>query len=226
MDSIQSTVLSNDARPHFRPRTGARSGLPPCSIIEPAEERPAARRRIPLCETTLGSQQKSLAVDMTSLWHRFVERGDASRRGAIVEALARERVRTHALASGEAAGPGILFFDEVNQPFCDLVRETSRNGQERVLTVAIPQTAVTGTGVWRLLRNGASDVFAWDHSTHPAREIAARFERWQKVDEVVASPVAVFDTIVLLKSAIALYPTRTPPARPVDVFKAIVELFA
>ena len=27
------------------------------------------------------------------------------------------------------------------------------------------------------------------HSTHPAREIAARFERWQKVDEVVASPV-------------------------------------
>ena len=189
MDSIQSTVLSNDARPHFRPRTGARSSLPPCSIIEPAEKRPAARRRIPLCETTLGSQQKSLAVDMTSLWHRFVERGDASRRSAIVEALARERVRTHALASGEPAGPGILFFDEVNQPFCDLVRETSRNGLERVLAVAIPQTAVTGKGVWRLLRNGASDVFAWDHSTHPAREIAARFERWQKVDEVVASPV-------------------------------------
>ena len=126
---------------------------------------------------------------MISLWHRFVERGDASRRCAIEDALAREHVRTHEPASGEPAGPGILFFDEVDQPFCDLVRETSRNGLGRVLAVAVPQSAVRGKDVWRLLRNGASDVFAWNHSTHPAREIVARFERWQKVDEVVASPM-------------------------------------
>jgi len=112
----------------------------------------------PLCETTLGqSANQSSAVDMTNLWHRFVERGDASRRGAIEEALAREHVRTHDLAPREPAGPGILFFDEVDQPFCDLVRETSRNGLGRVLAVAFPQSVVRGKDVWRLLRNGASD---------------------------------------------------------------------
>ena len=38
---------------------------------------------------------------MTSLWHRFVERGDSSRRGAIVQALLHEHVRTHAPTSEE-----------------------------------------------------------------------------------------------------------------------------
>ncbi|HVR21932.1 MAG TPA: sigma 54-interacting transcriptional regulator [Candidatus Polarisedimenticolia bacterium] len=126
---------------------------------------------------------------MTSLWHRFVERGGSSRRGAIVQALLHEHVRTHAPTSEEHTGPGIVFFDAVSQPVCDLVRESSRNGLERVLAVATLQSVLTGNSVWRLLHSGASDVFAWDHSTQPAREIAERFERWQSVDRVVASPV-------------------------------------
>lgn len=132
---------------------------------------------------------------MTSLWHRFVERGDSPRRGAIVQALLHEHVRTHAPTSEEHTGPGIVFFDAVSQPVCDLVRESSRNGLERVLAVATFQSALTGNSVWRLLHSGASDVFAWDHSTQPAREIAERFERWQSVDSVVASPV-VRDNLV------------------------------
>ena len=132
---------------------------------------------------------------MTSLWHRFVERGDSSRRGAIVQALLHEHVRTHAPTSEEHTGPGIVFFDAVSQPVCDLVRESSRNGRERVLAVATFQSALTGNSAWRLLHSGASDVFAWDHSTQPAREIAERFERWQSVDRVVSSPV-VRDNLV------------------------------
>jgi transcriptional regulator with GAF, ATPase, and Fis domain len=126
---------------------------------------------------------------MTSLWHRFVERGDPLRRNAIVEALARERVRTHSLASDEPTGPGILFFEKGSQRLCDLVRQFSRNGLERVLAVGLSHSALADNSVWQLLRSGASDVFAWDHSSHPAGEIAARFERWESVDEVVASSV-------------------------------------
>ena len=123
----------------------------------------------------------------TSLWQCFVERGDSSGRIAITQALLREHVRTHDLLPGEPVGPGIVFFEKVNLAVCDLVRQCSRNGLERVLAVAVSQSALAGNSVWRLLHSGASDVFAWDHSTCPAREIAARFERWQSVDGVVAS---------------------------------------
>jgi transcriptional regulator with GAF, ATPase, and Fis domain len=45
------------------------------------------------------------------------------------------------------------------------------------------------------LQAGATDVFAWDHSHEPAREVAARFERWTQVDELVQSS-SVRDNLV------------------------------
>jgi transcriptional regulator with GAF, ATPase, and Fis domain len=124
---------------------------------------------------------------MTSLWHRFVEGGDSLLRSAIVQALAHECVRTHALPSDNPVGPGILFFDKISPLLCDQVRAFSRNGLERVLAVALSRSALSGNTVWQLLGSGASDVFFWDHSADPAREIAARFERWESVDGAVAS---------------------------------------
>ncbi len=112
-----------------------------------------------------------------------------------MQALLRERVRTHALPPNELAGPGVLFFEKADPSVCDLVRQCSRNGLERILAVAISKSDLAGNSVWRLLHSGASDVFAWDHSTNPAREIAARFERWESVDGVVASPL-VADNLV------------------------------
>jgi len=58
-----------------------------------------------------------------------------------------------------------------------------------VLAIALSRTGMKPTDIWRLLSAGASDVFAWDHSDDPAREIAARFERWQMVDEILRSPL-------------------------------------
>jgi len=126
---------------------------------------------------------------MTSLWHRFVERGDSSRRSAIVHALEQERVPTRALPSDDPSGPGILFFDKFGHPICDLVRRLSRNGLDRLLAIGVTHSSLTEGCVWQLLQSGASDVFSWEHSPHPAKEIAARFERWRYVDEAVASPV-------------------------------------
>jgi transcriptional regulator with GAF, ATPase, and Fis domain len=44
-------------------------------------------------------------------------------------------------------------------------------------------------GIWNLLRAGASDVFAWDHSQQLAAEIDAKFEHWAIIDEIVQSPL-------------------------------------
>lgn len=124
---------------------------------------------------------------MPGIWHRFAGRSEISQMSAMLQALERARVRTHAPDSDNPAGPGILFFDEINHGLCELLRQLSRSGLERVLAVAISHTAVTGESAWRLLHSGASDVFAWDHSNDPASEIAARFERWKAVDNILAS---------------------------------------
>ncbi len=129
------------------------------------------------------------------MWHRFVLRGGDSPHEAIIRSLAHEGVSTHPLASDDTAGSGILFFDRVDERLCELVRQLSRKGLERVLAVAISSPVLSGASPWRLLQNGASEVFAWDHSDNPAAEIAARLKRWESVDEVVDSPL-VRDNLV------------------------------
>jgi transcriptional regulator with GAF, ATPase, and Fis domain len=132
---------------------------------------------------------------MPRMWHRFVERGGASQRNAIIQSLAREQLNTSPLASDESNGPGVVFFDQPDQRLRDLVRQLSGNGRERLLAVAISSAVLTGECAWQILQSGACDVFAWDHFHNPAAEIAARFARWDSVDSVVGSPV-VRDNLV------------------------------
>lgn len=131
---------------------------------------------------------------MTTVWHCFIG-GATAHRTAIIQSLVREGLSTQPLATEDEAGSGVLFFDQLDERVCKLVQQLSRNGRERLLAVAICCRALMGDGSWRLLRNGASDVFAWDHSQSAAAEIAARFQRWEAVDEAVNSPM-VRDNLV------------------------------
>src|SRR5262249_5688541 len=76
-----------------------------------------------------------------------------------------------------------------------LLHEISRGGLERVLAIGSSRAAFDAGGSWRLLAAGASDVFAWDHSSDPAGEIAARMRRWQTVDALAGSRL-VQETLV------------------------------
>jgi transcriptional regulator with GAF, ATPase, and Fis domain len=84
-------------------------------------------------------------------------------------------------------GPGLLFFDTISPELCAFVRETSRDGLERVLAVGSSRVAFSSGSPWLLLSAGAADVFRWDHSADPATEIAARLRRWETVDALAAS---------------------------------------
>ncbi|HEX8903413.1 MAG TPA: sigma 54-interacting transcriptional regulator, partial [Longimicrobiaceae bacterium] len=106
-----------------------------------------------------------------------------------VRALAAHAGGLAPLDRDEAPGPGVVFFDELTEPLCDFVRDASRNGVRRVLAVATSAAALPREGAWRLLRHGASDVFAWDHSPTPAAEVVLRLERWRAVDRLVESPL-------------------------------------
>ena len=122
------------------------------------------------------------------MWTLFRLAVDSTRSNGISRALARAGLGPTE-DRGAGTGPGLLVFDAVSTELCDLVRERSRGGIERVLAVAASRSALRSGDAWLLLHAGASDVFAWDHSPHPAAEIAARLDRWEAVDALARSPM-------------------------------------
>jgi transcriptional regulator with GAF, ATPase, and Fis domain len=124
-------------------------------------------------------------MDM-EIWHWFPGRQPEA---AILAALTQAGLRHYACESPPLHGPGIVFFDEINDRLFNLLREASCRGVERVIAIGLLPARIKSAAIWSLLGAGASDVFAWDHSSNAAHEVAARFERWEKVDEIVRSPL-------------------------------------
>jgi transcriptional regulator with GAF, ATPase, and Fis domain len=124
---------------------------------------------------------------VTRVWVTF--------RGARVQALAAKAIAALSEAGidpcerrADLSGPGIVFVDEPSTEACEFVRSASANGAERVLAIVPSEAALTPPNVWQLAAAGASDVFAWDGPSSTATAVGARLERWQVVDELVASP--------------------------------------
>lgn len=123
------------------------------------------------------------------VWQWFQESVSVEQRRMILGDLAREGVTTLGSNEPETAVSGILFFTEFTPGLCSLLRERSRRGLARVLAVTLAPSVSANGSAWALLKAGASDVFAWRHSSEPAREASARFARWDEVDEIVQSPL-------------------------------------
>lgn len=119
------------------------------------------------------------------VWLWFAQNVSAEQQQVVLSDLGRADINAQVDVEG-TANCGIICFTEITAEIFSLLREASRR-LARVLTVALTPAALGGSGAWSLLRSGASDVFAWNHSPEPAKEIAARFERWQEVDEIVQS---------------------------------------
>lgn len=120
------------------------------------------------------------------VWLYYFGPVDASRRSVIAQTLLQAGINIGTLNLDAPQGPGIVVFTEITQPLCDFLLEISRNGLERVLAVAA-SSALIGSGAWRLLQAGASDVLAWDSSADSAGVVAARLGRWKAVDELLHS---------------------------------------
>jgi DNA-binding NtrC family response regulator len=162
--------------------------LPTCSrSLSAATERARKRLNAGNCLTRFVA-----ATIVMEIWYCFL---GSQPQASILNALSQARLFEHACESSPPQGPGIVFFDQITPQLLNLVRETSSRGTERVLAIALPRAGIKPGATWSLLSAGASDVFAWDHSPDPAREVAARFERWEKLDEIVRSPV-VKDNLV------------------------------
>lgn len=123
-------------------------------------------------------------------WLHFFDGNSEPVRDSIANELLRAGVETDTLDGDSPSGPGLVFFDKATSHLCEFLREASRNGVERVLTVAFPHSTPTSEWSWRLLQAGASDVFTWGHSPRtPAEEVSARLARWIDVDRLIDSPL-------------------------------------
>jgi transcriptional regulator with GAF, ATPase, and Fis domain len=108
----------------------------------------------------------------------------------ILDALT-QALYPHRTSSGSppSRGPGIVFFQEITPALFDLVSEVSQRGMGRVIAIGLSRSGMKPASIWSMLNAGASDVLAWHNSPDPAREVAAKFERWLSVDEIVRSPL-------------------------------------
>ena len=121
-------------------------------------------------------------------WIHLVD-GDRRRPpSGLVAALRDAGLAVRELDGTPPAGPGLLLFEAVTGRLIDALRELSRDGEERVLAIAMRSSALESASPWPLLQAGASDLLAWDHSSGPAAEVAARLARWQAIDRLVALP--------------------------------------
>jgi transcriptional regulator with GAF, ATPase, and Fis domain len=82
-----------------------------------------------------------------------------------------------------------VFLSSVDPDVLAFLRMASRCGMERILVVAWRDAAVHAGAGWLLLNTGASDVIRWTETADPVGQILARFERWESVDRLVASPL-------------------------------------
>jgi transcriptional regulator with GAF, ATPase, and Fis domain len=127
------------------------------------------------------------------VWLHVHGNSDARARERVGEALTAADLEHRPLDAGAPRGAGVLCFDTVSSELCDLVRAASQDGAERVVALAL--SGVVERDAWRLLAAGAADVVDWEDSGTYGRELAARFERWRQVDELVRSPL-VRDNLV------------------------------
>jgi transcriptional regulator with GAF, ATPase, and Fis domain len=123
--------------------------------------------------------------------------GELSRRRqqALREALAKQGIEANVPQCEAENGPGICLFSEITPDLRHLIQIASHGGRERIIAIADAGYLTNGDEYWDVMHAGASDILFWSDPDTAAREIKARFERWDCIDKLLDDP-AVRDVIV------------------------------
>jgi transcriptional regulator with GAF, ATPase, and Fis domain len=117
-------------------------------------------------------------------WIRFVG-WDAPARAAVRASLEKAGVELDEAPSDRL--PAILAVGAASGGVEEAVRAALASGSDHVLVVTAGAGAPAPDLPWRLIAAGASDVLTWAEAAEPARQVAARLERWRTVEALVAS---------------------------------------
>ena len=89
---------------------------------------------------------------------------------------------------GERPAATVVLFDRLSPAVLSVVREVSRGGRDRTIALASHERGLGERETWQLLAAGVADVLAWSSDGDPAAHIAARLERWTRIDELLETP--------------------------------------
>ncbi|HYT59798.1 MAG TPA: sigma-54 factor interaction domain-containing protein [Haliangiales bacterium] len=129
------------------------------------------------------------------VWFHFQDDANQLSRDHITNALAQEGIACRGCGTGSDPPFGLTIFEKESPDLLEFVQQSTRNGSDRIMVVAVDKAALAGAIPWKLMQAGASDVLAWNSSNNPAATIAARLHRWQAVEDVVNSAL-VKDNLV------------------------------
>jgi transcriptional regulator with GAF, ATPase, and Fis domain len=84
-------------------------------------------------------------------------------------------------------GPGIVFFDQVDQALFNTLDRLSHNHENKVLALNLSGACLDNARYWALLRAGAADIIDCAAGEERPAEIAQRIQRWLEVDDLIDS---------------------------------------
>ncbi len=119
-------------------------------------------------------------------WVYFSACIDAAQKGEVVNVLSRYCIEVDDGGTGNYCGIGLFFSSRFNRSDCELIGRFSSSGRNRVLAV-LTSGALSPHDTWRGLAAGACDVLAWREDVLTGKEIAARLQRWQAVEDILIS---------------------------------------
>ena len=118
-------------------------------------------------------------------WFRCYPLEAIGKRESIIEAVRRCGLALAPAQTSPPTGAGVVLFDQVDPELCEMLDRDSRQGFDHVLAIATSVNSLRDGAAWRLLEAGAADVFAWDAMPDPAATVAARFERYATVEDLL-----------------------------------------
>jgi transcriptional regulator with GAF, ATPase, and Fis domain len=134
------------------------------------------------------SQSQRGRFRTVSPWLLVIGTASAEAQRSLASSLADLGLDVVPLETDSAQGPGIVCFEGVSNELCEAVATLSRGRLERVVAIALGERP-TRREAWRLVHAGAADIVTWDRSEVTSSTVAAHFERWEQVDEILNSPL-------------------------------------
>lgn len=105
----------------------------------------------------------------------------------IGEALCRRGITVVPYESRTERHYGILITGTMNDRVCDFIRESSHNGEDRLIVFVIGPENTGYNQTLQIMNHGASDVLDYIHPEDVAERIVERFTRWYAVDVLLQS---------------------------------------
>ena len=124
------------------------------------------------------------------VWYRLLPVSESERPDRLLEAL--HEAGAEPLLSIPSATPSqaLIIFSSYRPEVERCIHETKQAGAQWIIALGLSRSSVSTHEAWGLLRAGASDVLTVENDiAQAAQAITSRLRRWQKIAELVGSPL-------------------------------------